>query len=527
MVQKFITYIGIFLVILSITSCKVGPNYQKPEIASPEIFKYQERPIDSLINLKWWDLFQDPILDSLIATGLRENKDVLIAASRVEEARANLGYNKADYGPKIGVQAVAGGSNMLGTTVTNSNFKSFGASATFNWEIDFWGKYRRGTEAARAALIGSFYGKRAVEIGLISEIARNYFQILNFKTALEVSENTLKIRDEALTIIQNRFDFGNTNIIDVNQAQIQKSIAQAAIPFYRRQLAFAENNLSILLGKNPHSIIVNTSYEHYPLPNTIPNGIPSELLQRRPDILMSEQMYKQQNAMVGVATAMRFPSISLTGVLGVGSSEMSSLISNGLGWGAGASLLSPLFEWGKNARRVDVERARAKQYLLEYEKNVLLAFRDVSNALVEIENFGKELEAYRIMLKAASNASKLSYERYYQGVTSYLEVIENQRQEFDAELSYASNYQDLLISYINLYQALGGGWISPAELDKYAVQVAEERGVDVNSIDKNSLLYQGQVVDYYLTPEQEKTRKENLKAQKKLEREQKKQARNN
>jgi multidrug efflux system outer membrane protein len=521
--HKLSIYISIFLVVITVVSCKVGPNYQQPEIVSPEIFRYDNNKIDSIIDLKWWEIFQDPVLDSLITIALRENKDLLIAASRTEEARANLGYNKADYGPKIGIQAYAGGSNNVNGIIVNNNISTYGASATFNWELDFWGKYRRSTEAAKASLVGSFYGKRAVEIGLISEVARHYFQLLNYRTALEVSQNTLKIRENALKIIQDRFDKGYTNIIDVNQAQIQKTIAQATIPFYIRNIAYTENSLSVLLGKNSGKIELNNSYDFYPMPKDIPTGIPSELLQRRPDILESEQMYKRQNALIGVATAMRFPSISLTGLLGVGSSDISNLFSNGLGWTAGANLLSPLFEWGKNVKRVDIEREKAKQYMLNYEQTVLKAFKDVNNALIEIETYKEELIAYRLMLDAAANASKLSYERYYQGVTSYLEVIENQRQEFDAELQYAQNYQDLLISYVNLYQSLGGGWITPAEIDKYALQVANERGVDVNTIDKSTLIYQGQIVDYYLTPAQEKARKQSLKAQRKLERELKKQ----
>lgn len=524
MKQIHYTYISIFLLFISISSCKVGPNYQKPEITSPEIFKYENNKVDSLIDLKWWEVFQDPVLDSLIKVGLRENKDVLIAASRVEESRANLGYNKADYGPKIGVQAGASGTNNLGGAVLDNNVSNYGASATFNWELDFWGKYRRSSEAAKAAMLGSFYGKRAVEIGLISEIARNYFQLINYKTSLEISKNTVGIRDNALVIIQNRFDYGKSNIIDVNQAQIQKAIAQVSIPVYKRQIEFTENNLNVLLGKYSDSIQVNSSYETYPVPEEVPTGIPSGLLQRRPDILESEQLYKQQNAMIGVATAMRFPSISLTGLLGVGSSEMSSLLNSGLGWSAGASLLGPLFEWGKNARRVDIERERAKQYLLSYEKNILLAFSDVNNSLTEISTYKNELAAYGEMLAAARNASKLSYERYYQGVTSYLEVILNQQPEFEAELQYSRSYQDLLIAYVNLYQALGGGWITPEEIDKHAIQVANERGVDVNTIDKDSLIYQGQIVDYYLTPEQEKERKQIAKAQRKLEKQQRKQA---
>ncbi len=524
MKKKQLKYISIFFLLVTIVSCKVGPNYQQPEIASPQIFRYQHQKVDSIIDLKWWEVFKDPILDSLIKVGLNENRDVLIAASRINQARANLGFNKADYGPKIGVQASATETNNIVGNVLNNNIKSFGASATFNWEIDFWGKYRRSTEAARAALVGSFYGKRAVEIGLISEIARNYFQLMNYKNLLEISKNTLLIRDNALTIIQNRFDYGNTNIIDVNQAQIQKAIAEATIPVYRRQIAFTENNLSVLLGKYSDSIPVHSSYKNNPLPKVIPTGIPSDVLQRRPDILESEQLYKQQNAMIGVATAMRFPSISLTGLLGVGSNELSSLLDSGLGWTAGANLLSPLFEWGKNARRVDIEREKAKQYLLSYQKNILLAFSDVNNALTEISTYKDELNAYKTMLDASQNASKLSYERYYQGVTSYLEVILNQQTEFEAEISYSVNYQNLLISYVNLYQALGGGWITPEELDMYAEQLANEQGVDVNSIDKSTLIYQGQVVDYYLTPEQEKQRKKIATAQRKLEKQQRKAA---
>lgn len=522
MKQKFIKYSSIFILFLSFLSCKVGPNYKQPKVEIPEIFSYQNNKIDSIIDLKWWEVFNDPILDSLVRIGLKENKDVLIAASRIEEARANLGFNKANYGPQIGVQAGVGSTNIISGIVQDDAVDSYSASATFNWELDFWGKYRRSTEAAKAEMLSTFYGKRAVEIGLISEIARNYFQLINYKTSLEVSENTLEIRKNALDIIQNRFDYGNTNIIDVNQSQIQLAVAQAAIPFYKRQIKFTENNLSVLLGKNPTKIIVNKTYQSYSLPDEIPTGIPSTLLQRRPDLLQSEQLYKRQNALIGVATAMRFPSISLTGLLGVGSTEMSSLITNGLGWGVGAGLLSPLFEWGKNTKRVEIERERAKQYLLSYEKNVLLAFGDVDNALAEISTYKDELIAYKLMLDAAKNASKLSYERYYQGVTSFLEVIFNQQKEFEAELQYAKNYQDLLISYVNLYQALGGGWISEDELEKYAEQVANERGVDVNTIDKNTLIYNGQVVDYYLTPEQEQLRKEQIKAQRKLEREQRK-----
>ncbi|MCK5677816.1 MAG: TolC family protein, partial [Flavobacteriaceae bacterium] len=370
-----------------------------------------------------------------------------------------------------------------------------------------------------------FYGKRAIEIALISEVAFNYFQLIDFKARLQISENTWALRDSTLQIIQARFDQGYTHIIDVNQAQIQKAISQVSIPVFKRSIAFTEHNLSILLGKNPDSIPTLKTLREYALPDSIPVGIPSEILQRRPDIMQSEQLYRSQNAKIGVAQAMRFPSISLTGLLGLGSNDLSNLVSNGLGWSAGASLLGPLFEWGKNARRVDMEREKAKQALLTYENTVLNALLEVDNSLISLSTLREELIANNMMLEAASNASFLSRERYYQGVTSYLEVIENQRVEFDARLAYSENYQRLLNAYVNLYKSLGGGWISQKEIDKYAQQIVEEENIDINTIDKDTLVYQGQIVDLHLTPEQEQARKEAAKAQRKLEKEQRKQSR--
>ena len=518
-------YIAIFMIIVLAGACAVGPNFHEPEDQTSQTFRYTSNKTDSIINMNWWDLFNDPVLDTLIVTALRENKNVLIAASRIEQARANVGYNKADYGPKFGIQAGANSSNQfLGIPLDNS-IQSFNAAGVVNWELDFWGKFRRSTESAKADLLASFYGKRAIEIALISEVAFNYFQLIDFKARLQISENTWALRDSTLQIIQARFDQGYTHIIDVNQAQIQKAISQVSIPVFKRSIAFTEHNLSILLGKNPDSIPTLKTLREYALPDSIPVGIPSEILQRRPDIMQSEQLYRSQNAKIGVAQAMRFPSISLTGLLGLGSNDLSNLVSNGLGWSAGASLLGPLFEWGKNARRVDMEREKAKQALLTYENTVLNALLEVDNSLISLSTLREELIANNMMLEAASNASFLSRERYYQGVTSYLEVIENQRVEFDARLAYSENYQRLLNAYVNLYKSLGGGWISQEEIDKYAQQIVEEENIDINTIDKDTLVYQGQIVDLHLTPEQEQARKEAAKAQRKLEKEQRKQSR--
>ena len=524
--RKKLKNITLVLILAGILfSCKVGPNFQKPEDETPQTFRYTNNATDSIINLKWWELFHDPVLDTLITTALRENKNLLIAASRIEQARANVKFNKADMGPKIGLQGGAGATNQLFNIPGDNTFESYDVAGTFSWELDFWGKFRRSTEAAKADMLASFYGKRAIEIALISEVATNYFQLLDYKTRLAISQSTLELRDSTLQIIQARFDKGYTHIIDVNQAEIQKGITQASVPRFKRFVAFTENNLSLLMGRNMNEVLTFKDLADYKLPDSIPTGIPSEILQRRPDILQTEQMYKAQNARIGVAQALRFPSISLTGLLGLGSADLSNLVSNGLGWSAGASLLGPVFEWGKNARRVDIERELAKQYLYDYENTVLTALLEVDNSLIELSTYREELIANEMKMRAAKNASSLSRQRYYQGVTSYLEVIENQRQEFDARLAFSENYQALLSSYIGLYKSLGGGWVSEAELEKYAAQVAEDQNVDVNSINRDSLYYTGQVVDYYLTPEQEQQRKAERKRLQEEEREARKQAR--
>ena len=524
---KVYTYILLLLGVVLVQSCKVGPNYLQPEVKNNDSFRFTKSKTDSIINLKWWEIFDDPVLDTLIVTALHENKNLLIAASRIEQSRANVGYTKADMGPKVGITAGAGRSDILGSLHFEQPSNAFTTSAVVNWELDFWGKYRRGTEAAQAELLASLYGKRAIEIALISEVAFNYFQLIDYKARLDISENTLALRDSTLQIIQARFDEGYTNIIDVNQAQIQKAITQVSVPQFKRAIAFSEHNLSILLGKTPQGIPTLQSLQEYELPEEIPSGIPSEILQRRPDVLESQEYFRAANANIGVAQAMRFPSISLTGLLGLGSTDLSSLVSNGLGWSVGAGLVSPLFEWGKNVRRVDMERERAKQSLLIYENTVLNALMEVENSLIELATLKEELAANKMMLDAASNASYLSRERYYQGVTSYLEVIENQRQEFDAQLAYSENYQRLLNSYVGFYKSLGGGWISEEEIDKYAQQLADEQGVDVSEIDKATLFYEGQVVDLNLTKEEKQARKDERKAQNKADRARRKQERKN
>ncbi len=465
---KLSLFIPGLLMVLFLESCKVGPNFtsDRTQIDSSEVYRYDSLQIamtDSVLNIKWWELFKDPVLNSLINIGLEENKDLLIASSRIEQSKAFLGQTKANIYPSVGYSLGAQRGNFiqgaaLGTT--NNLFSGFG---TLNWEIDFWGKFRRANEAAQAELAASEYGKRTIQIGLISQITGTYYLLLDFKWREEIAKKTLELRQESLEIVAARFDKGIVAEIDLNQAQIQTAIAAAAVPFYRRQIAQTENALAVLLGRNPKSVDLESELEGQELPPDIPVGLPSMLMERRPDIIRAEYLLQAQNARIGVAMAQRFPSISLTGLLGVASNDISTLTSSGLAWNLGGSLAGPIFEFNKNKRRVEVERYKAQQSLYEYERTVIVAFQEVEDALIEISTLNAELQARRDHVNAAKNAQDLSKERYDKGVTSFLELIESQRQAFEAQLSLSEITQKLFTAHVKLYKALGGGWISPSE----------------------------------------------------------------
>ena len=451
-------------------ACKVGPSFKasRNEIDSAAVYRYDSLQLamtDSVLNISWWELFDDPIIDTLISIGLKENKDVLIASSRIEQARAQLGFTKAQMWPSIGYQAGAVRGNVFQGPPTDNALNVFTGFGTLNWEIDFWGKFRRANEAARADLIATEFGQRTVQIGLISAIAGTYYQLLDFRWREMISRKTLELREASLGIIQARYDNGIVPEIDLNQAQIQRAIAASAVPFYQRQVSQTENALSILLGRNPGPIRLRSELENQNLPPDIPVGIPSMLMERRPDVRQAEALLHAQTARIGVAVAQRFPAISLTGLFGVASTDISNLTANGPAFNAGASLLGPLFEFGKNKRRVEVERKKTEQVLFEYERTVITAFKEVEDALVEIETLKDERQARQDHVAAAQNAQVLSAERYDKGVTSFLELIESQRQAFEAELSLSETTQKLFNGYVKLYKALGGGWLSEEEIN--------------------------------------------------------------
>ncbi len=458
--MKKIFLILTFGAIIYLSGCKLGPDFQRPEYAGPDIFRFDTVNTDTVVNLRWWELFNDPILDTFIKVALEENKDVLISAARIEAARANLGYTKADQFPTIGYSMNAGGGNIQ---PNSPNYISGSAYPEMYWEIGFWGKYRRLNESARAELLASEYGMRTVQISLISAVASTYYTLLENRAKLEISKQTLASRDSGLMIIQARFDYGIIPEIDLNNAQIQRAISAAAVPQYERFIALTESSLNLLLGRIPIAVKTESQLIDQRVPPKIPEGLPSQLLQRRPDIRQAEASYAAQNARIGAAQAMRWPSLNITGLLGGATSDLSNLTTAGLAWSAAGSITGPIFQFGKNKRRVEIEKYNTEIALLEYENTTLQAFKEVEDALITISTLKNELIAQRMRNDAAINAEFLASARYDKGQTSYLEVLESQRQSFDAQLIYTQTQRELFDAYISLYKALGGGWISQDE----------------------------------------------------------------
>lgn len=454
-----------FLALLFLSGCAVGPDFKKPVVDTPEAYRTRVMPAGTASDLKWWALFDDPLLYDLVTTALENNRDIKIAVSRIEQARATVGFTRADQYPRVDVEAGAQTGNFNGGSRSPDTTSTVYLAAPLNWEIDFWGKFKRSTEAARAELMASEYGLKAVRLALISEVANTYYQLLDFHRRLTISENTLNSRIESLRIIQQRFDKGIIAELDVNQAQIQKEIAAGSIPLYERSIAKAENGLAILLGRLPETVRIKKNLVDQPPPK-IPVGLPSDILKRRPDILQAELLLKAQTEKIGVAEALRLPAISLTGTLGVASTDLGAVTTEGGVWSVGGRLLGPLIDFSKNKRRVEIEEQQTRQALYQYENTVLTAFREVEDSLVEIATYRKELAAIDRQQKAAKNANKLSKERYDKGVSSYLEVLDTERTLFNAELQLSQLQQQYLNAYVNLYKALGGGWVSREEMEE-------------------------------------------------------------
>lgn len=450
--MAFVTFLG---------GCAVGPDFVRPVVPATENFRQPVVIGESFANLPWWEIFDDPVLGDLIRTALAQNQDLLIATYRVEEAAAALGYTRADQFPSFGIGAGATRAEtsdrrgvVPGTLATD-----YLVYTSIRWEIDLWGRLRRATEAARAELLATEAARQGVNLTVVAAVADLYFQLRDLDNRLEISRRTLKGRQESLELIRTRFRGGIISEIDLRQAEIEEAIAAATIPAFERDIAQVEHALAVLLGDPPGEILRGAPLAGDRIPSQVPAGLPSELIERRPDIRAAEQFAHAQMARVGMAQALRFPTFTLTGALGVESGEFDDLAESDANfWSVGGDLFGPLFEFGKNKRRVEVERARTEQAILEYEKTVLVAFREVEDALVALRTGADEYAARRRQVDSARAAAVLSRARYDGGVTSYLEVLDIERSLFNAELLASNVLQRRYAALVQLYKALGGGW---------------------------------------------------------------------
>jgi multidrug efflux system outer membrane protein len=462
--------------------CTVGPNYRRPKIDAPATYRgapHQEAASpqatqaaagapqpqsgeQSFGDQKWAEVFQDPQLQELIRTALKQNYDIQIAAARVLEAQAQLGITRADQLPTVGAGASAWnqrGARQKPLPEMETNASSIGGS--FAWELDFWGRYRRATESARASLLATEWARRAVISTLVSNVSASYFQLRTLDLQLAISRRTLTSRQDSLKLTQTLATGGAATMLDVRQAEQLVAIAAESIPDLERRIQQQENFISTLLGNNPGPIARGMELSEQPHLPAVPAGIPSRLLERRPDIRAAEAQLMAANAQIGVARAAYFPQITLTANSGFQSAALSSLLTGPAGlWNLGGSLAQPIFAGGRIKSGVRLAEARTKELVLSYQQTIQQAFRGVSDALVGYQKSHEFRQHQYELVVAAQDAARLSDVRYRGGAASYLEVLTNETNAFNAELGLADAQFVELLSLVEIYRSLGGGWES-------------------------------------------------------------------
>lgn len=468
--RRYMTRLACMVIVGALVpGCTVGPDYVRPQVDSPQAFRYAEKDARDTANTEWWKQFQDPVLDGLIAEALANNRNIRIAAANVEQAAGALQQTRAAFYPQVGYQG-AGTRQQLSESDGSSTASSvpnprttYQALAGASWEIDLWGRIRRQSEAAQATLFATEQARRGVVLSLVSTVASSYVQLRALDQQLEVSRRTLATYAESVRLFELQFRYGVINQMTVEQARSQYATAATQIPQIESQIAQTENALSILLGRNPGTIQRGKPLVQLALPG-VPGGLPSEVLERRPDIAQAEQQLIAANARIGAARAQYFPAISLTGTFGSASSELSNLFSGPAGvWSFAGALAGPIFTGGAIAGTVAQAEAGQKAALFSYELAIQSAFADVENALVSRARTAEQLQAQERLVKSLVEYERLARLQYDGGYTTYLTVLNAQQQLFPAELNHAQTRAQNLNALVGLYKAMGGGWIVGAE----------------------------------------------------------------
>jgi multidrug efflux system outer membrane protein len=457
---------ALILIAIALSGCAMGPNYQRPKIDTPAQFRDASATPQSLADIKWFDLFKDDKLSALVKTALAENYDMRIASARVLEERAQLGIVRADMFPMLtaSVSLTTQRASSIGATTFIPAGLDLSATYTqagfnLNWELDLWGRIRRLTEAARAQYLASEDARYGVTTTLISDVTAGYFNLREDDLELEIANQTKKVAERGLQLTTLRRDSGVATSLDVHQAEQFLYTATSQIATTERQIQQDENLLSLLIAKNPQAIERGKALTEFPTPPEIPAGLPSALIERRPDVRQAEQLLISANANIGAAKALYFPQITLTGLLAGQSRELANLFTGpGRNWSLVPSATIPIFNAGKIRNNVRFTEAQQQEALASYQKSVKTAFREVADAIVGYNKRSEQRSQEELLVKALQDTNRLSVLRYQGGLDSYLQVLDAQRNLFQGQLDLARLRRDELVAIVGLYRALGGGW---------------------------------------------------------------------
>ena len=444
-------YIYIVLLLIMLTQCKLGEPYSRTEDLSETDFRFDAATGESIANIAWWNLFGDSVLVNMISTAVNNNLDLKISIARIQEAEAQLGVVRANLYPRVNY----GGNATLSGSSANTD-ASTGSGLAFvdvSYQVDLWGRIRNLNEAALNEFLATEEAYRSLTLIIVSSIAQGYLLLRDLDNRLIISERTAVTWQENLDIVQARFNAGMISEVDLKQSIIQLQGALANIQTFTRLRTQTENSISTLMGLPPQEITRGLELQEQVFSPILPTGLPSELLDRRPDLLAAERKLEAQTARIGAAEALQYPSLTLTADLGASFANPSALFAN-----LSAQVFGPIFNSKENKRKLEIEKLRTEQLLYTYKNSYLTALREVEDAMIAVLTYEKELAARSEQVNAATQALELSWIRYESGVTSYLEILDLQRSEFNSLLQASETLQLQLSSTVQLYQALGGGW---------------------------------------------------------------------
>ena len=453
---------------IALTGCKVGPNYRKPVVPVPTAYhgpndgaqEQAEAQAASFADLPWWQIFQDPVLQDLIRRCLKQNYDLQIATERITQARAQVTITRSNQLPQVGLTGYGTDERAFSGFPFKTKYATYAADATF--QLDLFGQLRRATESARAQLLSTEYAQKTEILTLVSDVASDYFALLSLDLQLQITRDTIKTQEDAVKLTQYRLQHGVATRLDVLQAKQVLDTANAQLPELQRQIGLEEDALSILLGDYPHEVNRGLKLVDQQLPPEVPAGLPSSLLARRPDISQAEQNLISANAQIGVAKAAFFPQINFTGTGGGAAGRttvFTTLLDTNIGtWGVAGQITQPIFEGGRLRGNLRYAQSQQRQYLIAYKQAIQLAFRDVSDALIGYQKYYEVRKAQEDTVQDLSDSVSTSLKRYRGGIATYLEVLDNQRSLFNAQLTLAQDRGNEFQSLVQLYKALGGGW---------------------------------------------------------------------